>query len=518
MTPLLRGLRTSLLALLSLPAWAQLPPAPAAPVLQVVAYAIEGNNPLSAQDTAQVLQPFTGQVTSIERLREAARRLEAELKARGYGFYRVSLPPQTLTDTVHLKLVLFALGKVEVTGNQFTPEEQVRAAFPSLVQGQSPNTQQVSRNVAMFNTQDVRQVTITLLESDTRDAIDARLDIKDSKPAFGFATLQNNGNAQTGKWRSTLGYQDANFLNRDQSLTATFTTSPSQPDDVKQYGFTWSMPLYALASNLSAYAVYSDVNSGKVAGFFDVAGQGTFVGAKWTYQLLPVDDVTQNIALGVDLKQYVNKVVFNGQNTGTDVAALPATLAYGGRWRQPQGDLDWHLEYAGNLAYGARNDEASYAANRAGAPVHWSALRLNASASVQLESAWTLQAHLSAQAAQAPLISGEQFGIGGSTALRGYAEREASGDSGQSLVLEAWTPVLLSSLRALAFVEGGAVHTLNAQAGSNQDTALASWGVGLRWQPDKDLSVSADVAQALVDGSETRAFDWRGHLALVFKF
>jgi hemolysin activation/secretion protein len=499
-------------------ALAQLPPAPAAPAFNIKAYAIDGINPLGADETAQTLAPYTGRVNNIERLREAARALETELKVRGFGFYRVNLPPQTVTDTVTLKLALFTLGKVEVSGNQFFSDQSVLHAFPTLVVGQSPNTREVGRNVAMFNDQEVKQVTITLLESESRDAIDARLEVKDSKPSYGFATLQNNGNDQTGKWRTTLGYQDSNFLGNDQSLTATYTTSPTDLENVKQYGFNWSKPIYALASTVSAYAVYSDVNSGTVAGNFDVAGQGTFVGAKWTYQLLPIGDVSQNISLALDSKQYVNKVEFHGQNTGTDVSALPVTIAYGGRWRQPQGSVDWHIEYASNLSGGSNNDDASYEANRKGASPRWGVARLGGNANYQLESAWMVQGRLEVQSSEEPLISGEQFGLGGSQTLRAYTDREVAGDSGQSLVAELWTPVVWTNTRWVAFVEEGSVHLLNAQTGQAPDTNLSSWGIGVRWQPVKDASVSVDAAQALVDGSQTKSQDWRGQATLILKF
>jgi hemolysin activation/secretion protein len=491
---------------------------PASPSIVIKAFTIEGENPLGGEKTQAVLQPFTGESTSIERLREAAKALEAALKEGGYGFYRVNLPPQTVTDTVRLKLILFTLGQVEIVGNQYFSTETIRADFPALVQGQSPNTQQLRRNVAMFNEQDGKQVTLTLTESGTRDAIDARLDIKDTQPSDFFVTLQNNGNDQTGKYRSTVGYQDSYFLGQDQSVSATYTTSPSQSADVQQYGVFWSAPLYGLASSLSAYAVYSDVNSGRVAGFFDVSGQGRFVGAKWTYHLLPLGDVSHALTLGLDAKQYVNRVVFGGQNTGVDVAAQPLTLSYAGKWHLLRGLVDWHAEYAANSPGGTGNDAASYTANRAGATPAWSVLRMNANANHEYASGWMAQARWSTQTADAPLIAGEQFGLGGAQTLRAYADREASGDLGQTLALELWSPVLGGNVRLVGFVETGAVTTHQPQGGQSAQSELSDLGVGLRWQFAKAASLSLDAAQALNDGSSTKAQDWRANLSVVVKF
>ena len=110
--------------------------------------------------------------------------------------------------------------------------------------------------------------------------------------------------------------------------------------------------------------MYSDVNSGRVAGFFDVAGRGTFGGARWTYRLLPVGDASQTVSLALDYKQYQNDVLFNGANQGTDVSALPVTVAYAGDWRQGWGKLDWGLDYAFNTPSGKDSSSDNYAANR----------------------------------------------------------------------------------------------------------------------------------------------------------
>ena len=491
---------------------------PPLPSIVVKVFTIEGDNPLGGDKTQAVLQTFTGEATSIERLREAAKALEAALKEGGYGFYRVNLPPQTVTDTVNLKLILFTLGKVEITGNQYFSTQTIRGDFPTLAEGQSPNTQQLRRNVAMFNEQDGKQVTLTLTESGARDAIDARLDVKDSKPSDFFFTLQNNGNDQTGKYRSTVGYQDSYFLGHDQSVSATYTTSPSQTADVQQYGVFWSAPLYGLASSLSAYAVYSDVNSGRVAGFFDVSGQGRFLGAKWTYHLLPLGDVSHALTLGFDAKQYVNRVVFGGQNTGVDVAAQPVTISYAGKWHLVRGLFDWHAEYAANTPDGTGNEAASYSANRAGSTPEWSVLRMNANVNHEYPSGWMTQARWSAQSADAPLIAGEQFGLGGAQTLRAYADREASGDLGQALALELWSPVLGGNVRLVGFVETGSASTLKPQGGQHAQTELSDLGVGMRWQFAKAASLSLDAAQALNEGSNTRANDWRANLSVVVKF
>ncbi len=84
------------------------------------------------------------------------------------------------------------------------------------------------------------------------------------------------------------------------------------------------------------------------------------------------------------------------------------------------------------------------------------------------EESWANDAQMTVrggwQLASRPLVSNEQFVIGGVHTVRGYLEAAALGDDGFNLTLEARTPNYakhlsdsLDDLRLLAFVDGGYV-------------------------------------------------------------
>ncbi|HNJ75928.1 MAG TPA: ShlB/FhaC/HecB family hemolysin secretion/activation protein [Azospira sp.] len=492
---------------------------PPEPKFSIKRFVVDGENPLSDGDTDAILAGFTGEQQGVARLQQAARALETELKARGYGFYRVTLPPQDVVDTVTLKLIMFRVGKIEIQEQQYYSEANIRASFPSLREDESPNARAVARNLAMVNDHPGKQATVTLTESEMRDAIDVAIKVKDSDPLVLFSALQNNGSDSTGKWRLSVGMQNSNLFDRDQQLTLSYTTSPDEHHkDVRQYGGHWVVPFYDLASTLSTYVVYSDVNSGRVAGFFDVAGRGTFGGARWTYRLLPVGDASQTVSLALDYKQYQNDVLFNGANQGTDVSALPVTVAYAGDWRQGWGKLDWGLDYAFNTPSGKDSSSDNYAANRSGASRQWDAWRALANLNWQADDGWGLQARWRGQYSGNPLIPGEQFGAGGAYTVRGYQEREISGDSGYVANLEVWSKPYAEQVRFLAFLDTGQIRINDAADGQRDKHRISSVGVGGRWQPHKNVGVVLDVGHALRDAVTTHAGDWFGHALLTVRF
>ncbi|TIC82324.1 ShlB/FhaC/HecB family hemolysin secretion/activation protein [Crenobacter intestini] len=499
-----------------------LPPALAAtvePRFAVAAYQVDGDNPLPAADTQRVLAPFTGDNQDIGRLQQAAAALQGELAARGHGFYRVVLPPQTLDGTVRLTLAMLPVGEISVSGNQHFPTPTIRAALPTLQTGQPPDTRALARNLAQFNDHPAHRAVLTLSESREREAIDVKVGVEDEKPWLAFASLQNNGNRETGKWRLSVGAQASRLGDSDQQLTASYTTSPDRHHrDVSQAGAAWKLPLYALATDLSAYAVYSNVDSGTVGGFFDVAGQGHFYGVRATRHLLGSGKLRQSLGLGLDSKFFTNRVMFGDDNLGSDVGARPLSLSWNGEWRDASGQVSSSFDFTRNLPGGPDNDDAHYAANRQGATRHWQAWHANLNANASLPRNWALSGRLQGQYSDDALIPGEQFGLGGSQSVRGYEEREVAGERGLLATFEVWTPPLADSLRALAFADAGTVRRVDVQPGEAAGNTLASLGAGLRWQPHPAFGLSLDLACPLKDSPATQAGTWRAHLLASARF
>jgi hemolysin activation/secretion protein len=74
---------------------------------------------------------------------------------------------------------------------------------------------------------------------------------------------------------------------------------------------------------------------------------------------------------------------------------------------------------------------------------HWVILRPSFSQNIIIHTNWVMTFHADGQWASEPLISTEQFGIGGVNSVRGYHEGEVFGDTGWHLSLEQQTPPLV---------------------------------------------------------------------------
>jgi hemolysin activation/secretion protein len=490
----------------------------------VARFEVTGDNPLSAAATAARLAPYLGEHTGIERLQAATSALEDAMRESGHAFYRVVLPPQSLgaDGVIRLQVAVIPLGKVLVEGNQHFAEENIRASVPQLVPGRSPNVLELSRTLSLANAHPNKKIQVGFTTGDDPGTVDAHVQVEDQPVHQLFTWFNNTGSAETGRTRLGIGYQHGNVFDRDHALSLSYTTSPEKPSQVSQYGVNYTIPFYAAGGSLNLLFAKSDVNTGTIGDFFNVSGAVTYYSARYTHFFTRRKEVTQSLAVGLEDKFYKNTVDFAGSPLGVDVAARPITLTYSGKRETPELVAGWSIGLSANIPGGAYNDNATYQASRTGADANWTAWRYGASLDYP-RGGWLLRALFDGQYATEPHTSGEQFGLGGATSVRGFEEREVSGDRGYRFSFEFWAPPLEYNIRPLAFFEGGEARRLQAQPAEVENERISSAGVGLRWVWRQQLSLSADVGYVLngVDRSRTTATQddvKKLHFSLFYKF
>lgn len=465
-------------------------------------FVVDGENPLGTDATQALLAPFIGDYEGLDGLLSAADTLEQALAELGYAFHRVVLPPQTLdSGKVHLKVVVFKLGKITVTGNKYFPADNVRRSLPRLQEGATPNVRALARDVDFANLGPSKTVAVTLKDSELPDSVDADVKVADRKPWQVFGLLNNIGTEATGELRMTVGGSYSNLWNLDHRATFTYTTAPDNASSVSQYGFNYQAPLYGDTNLVSFFFIDSTVDSGSVADFFDVSGAGRFVGGSFNHLLPALGAYRHDWTLTFQDKDFTNDVRFNGVPIGTNVRSRPISIQYSGSYRTERLRSAFYLGFSRNMASGENNDDATYAASRFNADANWIAFRLGGNATYDLASRWMLRGVTEMQISAEPLIAGEQFGVGGASSVRGFDERAVSGDSGLRLTAEVWTPSYITwrdiSVRGLAFLDYGWVVQSDPAPGTADEDVISSGGVGFRAAWRDQLGFNVDYGHSI---------------------
>lgn len=446
------------------------------------------------------LRRFIGDHVAVADLNDAVAALEAALHDRG-RLVRVNLSPQDLTDgVVHLRVQPVILRRLESSHPAVLDGQRLHRLLPTLVEGESPDLQAVARNIALVNDNPVRHATLNFRQADLA-AAPGQVDVVATPEIAALpwvASLQVNNEGPTapthGHLQAVLAY--ANLFDLGHVASLTWTTAPGAVDDLRQYGAFYTLPWYDIGASLSAYAFRSTSRTGAaVAGLISVSGSGRFAGISMKQRLCAPGPWMPAWSLSIDDKRFDNGSAVAGQAVGGVVRSRPLTVGATLDLDTPKFRATLGAQAVTNLTGGAENNDLAYAASRQDARADWQALRVNGQASVRLDSGAALVAHASAQFTHDALVTGEQFGLGGSDSLRALEVRQFNGDRGWQASAEAWSPEWVAGLRVLAFLDAGRVH--EARDGSAPRPGAVAAGLGARWTISSRVSLSADWGHVL---------------------
>jgi len=477
----------------------------------VESYKIIGDSPLNEEATRVLLQPYTGDAVSLVSIQAAVNSLQNRLREMGYGFYQVKLAPQTLdTPQIKISVVPLKINKInvdlEADQTEFFSRENILNSVPELQQGASPNLDKVAQQVELGNLNSAKEINVRFAVNDqSGDAINADIMVNARKPATWFGWLDNSGNDDTGDYRLGLGYKNLNLFDKDHELSLTYTTSPDHLSEVQQYGINYRIPLYRYQGVWQLYGYYSDVDSGTVAGGFDVSGKGTFLGTKYEWHLPRMADnkkYTHQLVFGLDDRLFDNNVFFSRDDLSTDVRSTPLSITYKGKWKDLSHSLDFYLQYEHNLEIGSHNDDLEYALSRYNATPDWDVFKLGF-IHHWYNKGYRLSTKMDFQYTDQELISGEQFGLGGMhDKLRGFNSREVIGDKGVKGSIELWSPALWNNqMNLMGFIDAGHATRVRPLHDELDSETLSSTGVGAVWRWKEYVNLSVYLAH-VIDGND----------------
>jgi hemolysin activation/secretion protein len=258
-----------------------------------------------------------------------------------------------------------------------------------------------------------------------------------------------------------------------------------RPDDVKQLGLNYRIPLY----QQSAVVGMSYTNSDVVGSFgnFKSTGAGQTYGVNVNLYLPPNGGYRAYGSLALDEKLFnASKIDTGGVVTvvQADRTSRPLTLGYSGRKESDTAYWGYGVDLALNLPGGPGNNLTAYQTEDARIMTdRWTALHANLQYLAPLARGWLWSTRLQLQYSADALIAGEQFGLGGATSVRGSSERAVSGDSGLGASFEVTSPEVVQGLRLVGFWDSGWLRNNNAAASTVKaaNDQLASVGLGARY-------------------------------------
>lgn len=497
---------------------------------QLQAIALEGGSLVAEADWRAAAAPWLGREIGFDELQAARAAIEALFHARGYRLVTVRLPAQTVqSGIIRMQVIEPVVGQVMLEGSLEEDSARWRARLPALAEGQAPNLADLDRQLALLGEHPSRRALVAFSPQLTApagtaprpNALIATIRTQQTPDTSWTAFIDNSGNKTTGHLRYGLAFRHANLWGADHQLNAQIVSAPhdeADPDKlsllpsskVKIFGASYRIPLPAQAASIEATLGYSSVDSGTLAGLFDIKGDGSTASLKYTQHLarwgLFGTTWQPRWSVGMDWRHYDNQVLFGGVNLAVPIGLRPITLGLQASRPAAPGDDSSYAAYAqvvANVSGGKDGDTPNFIASRAGSTSGYRLFRYGMEGQWALSGAlqgWSLSGRLDGQLTGDLLTSPEQFSAGGASSVRGFSSRGIGGDSGVrsqwELVGRNWLDASQASIRPALFIDAAYAKTNQPTVLERPSSSIASAGFGLRgaW---KNTVWRLDVAKAV---------------------
>jgi hemolysin activation/secretion protein len=458
---------------------------------------VSGSTVFQEADFAPIVAPFAGQSLTLEALRTVADRITQLYLDAGYITSRAVLVDQTITDgVVQIRVVEGSVEAIEIEGNQ-----QVNAAYirqrvqlgsqTPLNQGKLEDQLRLLRLDPLF-----ANVEASLRAGTGLGQSILTLRVTEADRLIGSVSADNYSTPTVGSERlgASIGYR--NVTGNGDTLLASYFRSTT--GGANQFDFSYQIPVNPMNGTLllryspDNYRITSDF-----IGFDNLDIRGHSSQYELSFRQPLVRSPREEFALSLGFTHRQGETLINDfliDDSTTSVFKFGQDYLH----RDPRGA--WSVRSQFNIGTGLLN--ATSDRNPDGEFISW----LGQLQRVQLlGSNHLLIAQADLQLTPDPLLSSQQFIIGGGQSLRGFRQNARAGDNGFRLSIEDRITLARNAAGAATFqlnpfADLGAVWNIDQDSRPTPDqNLLAGIGIGFLWQPIPNFNVRVDYALPLVN-------------------
>ena len=470
-------------------------PKPALPVsptlkIQVKQFTFSGNTLFSDEELAEVVKEFVGKELDFEGLNDAATKVRAYHRSRGYFLAQAYLPQQAIRDgSVEIAVIEGRVGHVELQRRPATRlAEWLLAGILNahLKTGDIITETGLEKPLLLINDLPTAAVTSEIRPSQTVGAADLRVNVDQGVGLFnGYLDFDNHGSRFTGEYRIGANLNFNNPLTIGDQLTLRAFTS----DKDMYFGrLAYLVPVGFWGTRVGASVSKFDYKLGE--DFVDLKANGdglvksvyafhplyrtrnSNVIAQFAYEDKRLHDRVDSVGTVED--RFIDSIKAGGVGDfrdgflGGGLNAFALTYTHGDLKIAPTSLADADIGPTGLRTVGTFR-KWNYDYKRLN--------RITENASVLLA--------FSGQQASKNLASAEKMSLGGPNGVRAYPVGEANGDSGNLITGEVryLVPrfkVLEGDVNVIAFYDWGRVYINEKPRDTDTQNkrSISGYGVG----------------------------------------
>jgi hemolysin activation/secretion protein len=464
---------------------------------EVIAAAIRviGAGRVSTSAFAPAIEPYLGRPLEHADLVRLATDVARVLRNAGFGLATAWVPAQDLANGVlTVEVDEGRIGEIRATGPGARLVEQ---RLNDVIGGQAVRTAELERQLLLVG--DMAGLWVgdaRLLRENGRNVLTLSTRYDRSQVRV---QIDNWGTSRVGPIRAWTEAAAHGLVRPGDSLRVGAAFTPLDPQEFQFFEGFYRLPVGAGGTTIGAGGYVGRTRSEEV-------GSDTFEGDSSEITFEVAHPLTRSRARSLWLTGRVEIRDSELQRAGSlirDDRIVSASAALYGWERIGNGRIRGRLSLIQGLDLFDATDIGDPLASRADASGVFTKMEVWAEYWRSLGGGFSMELSARSQAADGPLLSSEEMGLGGPQFLRAFDYREVSGDEGSAASAELRFDIKdvarpISNVQLYAYADGGIVRDL----GFNRDRdGLASAGGGIRFSLRSGIEAGVELGVPLTDGA-----------------
>ena len=450
---------------------------------------IKGNTVLTREKIKPLFQTIIGKNVSSAELEQLRIRVSKRYFDEGYINSGVVLPKQDYKNGIVVFLAIEGeLDKIRITGTTNIDKNNLIEGILKAA-GKPLNVHSLQKNLDMINAMPgVSRLHASLEAGKSAGKSNLTVQIEEAKLYRFIFGADNYRTPVIGAERAFAAFQHNNLTGHSDTLLAQAGLTQGMND----YFIRYTYPLNQYQSQISAYYVKSDAQiiDSNLANLPDISNNSSVYGLNWQYDFLNTSSLGfKHLIVGVERLKNKNTILGKQEETVISLSSLYNFNAYMATHSlRPKTRIGStrHL-----TADGVDSNTDSFTTVKLNTESLWK--QVNANHRIQVKTKLQL-------AVQSLTTQGlERLAIGGHDSVRGYRENTVVRDNGLVLNVNYITPLNISKLSVLYFLDSASAWNEGQLAESEK---LLSIGAGLNWNNRKNMNVDGSIGLPLMNKPE----------------
>ncbi|MDG6793406.1 ShlB/FhaC/HecB family hemolysin secretion/activation protein [Glaesserella parasuis] len=443
-----------------------------------------------------ITAPYLHQEITLDDLNRLAQQITNYYRDNNYLVAKAFIPPQEINNgELQIFVIKGALDQVVVRNGSRLKEDLVMRMVNTTVKSHSYLVKNELEKLALL-LNDIKGITsaLSLKAGQNTGKTDLTVNLKDNKRWNGYISIDNQGNDNTGKYRTTLGNKIYNLVGLGDELH--FDVLASNTFDLYNLRADYSFIIDGYGTRVGINSNYLKYKLG--ANFKDLNAQGS------TYNLggYITHPTIRTASLRLDSKLAFNHQKLSDEQKSVDLQQKrkvnTTSIGLGGSWNSIKEGVTY---FSFNTIFGkeshSTNEKKHYLSENYQPKRTFTTFNYSLSHEQFLPKSFSITLAVSGQLADKNLDSGNKFLLGGLSGVKGYQAGIVSVDEGHIIQAELkhYLPVFSKSMlvSSLFYDEGFGKQYKNTEKLSESvenKVRLKSIGVGLNLIEPNNYSIN----------------------------